>query len=109
MYFQFDNNPITTMETMRSFGAYGNYLFFRKIFQIENLDNNEEKIKNYFIKYNENVENFFENNIYNYLQIDITNDESTIDKIAGFLNNQNALSIGFPHLNKGNYQNLTKD
>lgn len=104
MYLMFDNNISTTLETIRSFGSYGNYLFMKKIFGIETLENSEEKITNYFINYNREVKAFFENSKYNYLNLDITCDEDALEKIANFLKNKNVLEVGLPHMNKGEYK-----
>lgn len=104
MYLKFDKNIGTAFETMRSFGAYGNYLFFKKVLNINNLENCEEKIKNYFIKYNEEVEQFFSKSDYNYLKIDITQDDNSLKRIANFLGNEKVIKIGLPHVNKGIYK-----
>lgn len=104
MYQQFDKNLKTSMETMRSFGSYGSYIFFKKIFQIETLADMdaEIKIKTYFDNYNKEVKKFFKNNKYNFLEIDITDNSSADSIILDFLNKKN-ISISIPHLNQGNY------
>lgn len=104
MYEQYDNNLKTAMETIRSFGAYGNYLFFRKIFNIDNLYNNEKKIKIYYENYNKKVKNFFKNKRYNFIVIDITKKDFDVNIIMQFLQKRNIKIKIMPHLNKGKYQ-----
>lgn len=104
MYLQFDGNLNTTMETMRSFGSYGNFLFFRNIFVIDNLANNENKIKDYYNNYNEEVRAFFKEGNYNFLDIDITKDNISLNKISNFLNKKIVNTSTLPHSNKGYYK-----
>lgn len=104
MYLRYNNDPSTTMETMKALGAYSNPLFFKKAIGIESLENNEEKIKNWFINYNNEITKFFENSPYNFLSLDITNDKDALSKTASFLNNEHMLTLEIPHLHKGNYE-----
>ncbi|MCU7835985.1 MAG: hypothetical protein KZQ83_12140 [gamma proteobacterium symbiont of Taylorina sp.] len=103
MYEQFDDNLETTMDTMRSFGAYGNYLFFRKMFAIDNLANSETKMKQYYNKYNQGVRKFFKNNEFNFMEIDITKKGFEPSVILEYINKPLNSNINMPHANKGNY------
>ena len=103
IYQQFDKNLSNILKTTLSFSSYGNYFFFKKIFQIDTLTNEdtEFKIKSCFDNYNKKVRNFFENSKYKFLEIDISKNNSTYH-IFKFLNKKN-YNIEILHLNKGNY------
>lgn len=102
MYKKYDTNLRTTMETMRSFGAYGNYIFFKKIFDIKNLQNSEKKIKRYFERYNDEVRKYFIDKTYNFMEIDITSDNFDLGRLKKFLKKEK-YNVEIKHLNQGKY------
>lgn len=103
MYLQIDKNLKTAMETMRSFGAYGNYLYMKKFFGISELGKKEELLMQKYDEHNKKVRDFFSSKDYNFLEIDITKDKLSEQKIKKFLNISDS-SCKLKHLNKGIYQ-----
>ena len=98
MFCQFSVNKEHCLEDFHKNGRYGFVYFFKTVFNISTLKNNEKKIKETYIKYNNSVIDYFERNKINYLQIDI-NDNDKWDKICSFLNKHKP-DIPFPHENK---------
>lgn len=99
MFLQYDKNYMTTMETMKSFGGYGIVEFFKKIFDISNLYDNMDKIKHYYMNYNEEVRKYFKVNNYKFLEIDITEKNFDSRVITEFINCKRT-NRSMPHLNK---------
>jgi len=93
MFLQLDDNPKTSMQTMRSVGCYGTYQFFTKIFDIKDLVGNQKVIKNYYNEYNRNAIDFFSKNDFNFLSLDVTKDDLSLEKIISFLGKEEKVSI----------------
>jgi len=75
MFYQFDSNPETTMETMHSMGRFGTTYFFTRLFEIENLANTKDKILKKYIEHNDACIEFFRHNKKDLLVTDVTNND----------------------------------
>lgn len=97
MFLMFDENPETALATMRAAGAYGSYIFFRKIFGIKNLKDAKQLILQQYFKYTSEVVGYFARRPeLNFLQIDITQDPLALEKLLVFLGMQSKVTVNMP-------------
>tara|TARA_R110002096_G_scaffold42144_2_gene113722 strand:- start:17791 stop:18534 length:744 start_codon:yes stop_codon:yes gene_type:complete len=73
--FAEDEDLATALESYHQRGAYGSALFFRNVFQIKKLEGARDKIIDYYISANAEVEAFFESKAARFIRMDITNGE----------------------------------
>lgn len=100
MFLKFSDNKSEAFETFYKNGRYGSVYFFKKIFNIENLNNSKEIIIKYYNDYNNEVSEYFKSNpTLKYLKHDFTKTPRW-DELCQFLQ-KSIPDKSFPHLNKG--------
>ena len=103
MYLALDPNPVTAVDTMKSIGAFGNYIFFTKLFRSKQFLNQQSEVCRIYEQYYDEVDQFFsapgmEGRI---LNISVFDDDNLEEKNCEFLNREVPKGARFPHENKG--------
>ncbi len=104
MILQFDPSMDTTWKTYHE-KRFGSCHYFEKVFSINDLKGNKEKIVNHYKNYNKAVYDHFKDDP-NYLQYDLDIDDPW-GMICGFLD-EKVPEASFPHENKAKTTGIKK-
>ena len=106
MYLGLDSNPMTAVDTMKSIGAFGNYIFFTKLFDSKDFLNEKDKVCHIYEQYYTEVDRFFATDEMRgrILNISIFDDTDIEGKTCRFLGRDVPLGVSFPHKNKAMIQ-----
>lgn len=97
----FDLNPDTALTSYHANGMWGSAYYFETIFNIKTLAGNKQKIIDTYIKHNNDIKAYFNNNQKELLILDLSKVNGW-DAICPFLN-CTIPNTAFPHLNKSEY------
>ena len=98
MITKFDENLETAFDSFYAQGRYGTVYYFKKIFDIETMVGNKNKIIEHYNTYNQNVIRFFTENKADFLVFDMERGDEW-KKLCKFLD-KSVPSIPFPDANK---------
>ncbi|GAB4249290.1 MAG: hypothetical protein Kow0079_01850 [Vicingaceae bacterium] len=99
MFCQFSSDEKDCLNDFHKKGRYGFVYFFKHIFKVESLIENKKTIISNYIKYNNDVIDYFRNNHIDLLILDVE-EEKKWEKLCSFLNKDIPKNIPYPHSNK---------
>lgn len=102
----FDQDEHTAMSSMHSHGMFGSIFWFRNIFGITEILDQDQHLMEVYSRYNENVQRFFKENKIPLLEIDLTTPNQW-EKLCEFLDCP-VPDEPFPHLNSA-YMDWSKN